>query len=130
MTLRKPITTFSWLLRSYKRRRFKHEWITFVFICLVARCSARNNPPRFLIDGQTEIVLRLKEGSDTPVGSLIYRLRGIDPDGDSLTFGVRDQPGSDVIRVENFSPNEANIYLNKLLDREVIYPCDARSVPT
>lgn len=52
-------------------------------------------------------------------GSLIYRLRGVDPDGDSLTFGVRDQPGSDVIRLENFGLNEANIYLNKLLDREV-----------
>lgn len=54
-------------------------------------------------------------------GSLIYSLRGFDPDGDSLIFGVRNQPGSNVIRVENFSPNEANIYLNKLLDREVIY---------
>lgn len=29
-----------------------------------------NRPPRFLIDGQTEIVLRLKEGSETPVGKL------------------------------------------------------------
>nr|XP_033326560.1 cadherin-23 isoform X1 [Megalopta genalis]XP_033326561.1 cadherin-23 isoform X1 [Megalopta genalis]XP_033326562.1 cadherin-23 isoform X1 [Megalopta genalis] len=118
MTLRKPTTTFTRLLRSYKRRRFKHEWLAFVFMCLLTGCSARNNPPRFLIDGQTEIILRLKEGSDTPVGSLIYRLRGVDPDGDSLTFGVRDQPGSDVIRVENFNSNEANIYLNKLLDRE------------
>lgn len=27
-----------------------------------------NRPPRFLIDGQTEIVLRLKEGKETPVG--------------------------------------------------------------
>lgn len=27
-----------------------------------------NRPPRFLIDGQTEIVLRLKEGQETPVG--------------------------------------------------------------
>lgn len=53
-------------------------------------------------------------------GSLIYRLKGIDTDGDFLTFGVRDQPGSDVIRVENFGLTEANIYLNKLLDREVI----------
>ncbi|XP_053979716.1 cadherin-23 [Hylaeus volcanicus] len=114
----KPITTISWLLRCYKRRRFKSGWLVFVFICFLSSCSARNNPPRFLTDGQTEIILRLKEGPDTPVGSLIYRLRGVDPDGDSLTFGVRDQPGSDVIRVENFSPNEANIYLNKLLDRE------------
>lgn len=53
-------------------------------------------------------------------GSLIYRLKGIDPDGDVLSFGVREQPGSDVIRVENFGNYEANIYLNKLLDREVI----------
>ncbi|OAD57365.1 Cadherin-23 [Eufriesea mexicana] len=119
MTSTKPIIAFPWLLRSYKRRRFKSECLTFVFACLLASCLARNNPPRFLIDDQTEIILRLKEGPDMPVGSLIYRLRGVDPDGDSLTFGVRDQPGSDVIRVENFSPSEANIYLNKLLDREV-----------
>lgn len=54
-------------------------------------------------------------------GSLIYRLRGIDPDGDNLTFGVKDQPGSDIILVENFGSQEANVYLNKLLDREVNY---------
>ncbi|KAG7212887.1 hypothetical protein KM043_002239 [Ampulex compressa] len=114
----KTTTSSSWLLRSCKRSRFKLGWICFLFGCILPSCMARNNPPRFLIDGQTEIVLRLKEGPETPVGSLIYRLRGVDPDGDSLTFGVRDQPGSDVIRVENFSLNEANIYLNKLLDRE------------
>ena len=68
MTSTKPIIAFSWLLRSYKRRRFKFEWLAFVFACLLASCSARNNPPRFLIDGQTEIVIRLKEGPDTPVG--------------------------------------------------------------
>lgn len=53
-------------------------------------------------------------------GSLIHRLRGVDPDGDELIFGIRNQPGSDIIRVENFNPNEANIYLNKPLDREVL----------
>ncbi|RZC35307.1 cadherin-23 [Asbolus verrucosus] len=52
------------------------------------------------------------------VGTLIYKLRGIDPDGDPLQFGVRSQPGSDVIRVENISPSEADVYLNKELDRE------------
>jgi hypothetical protein len=31
-----------------------------------------NRPPRFLIDGQTEIVLRLKEGPETPVGKLPF----------------------------------------------------------
>lgn len=53
------------------------------------------------------------------IGTLIYKLRGTDPDGDPLNFGVRSQPGSDVIRVENISPNEADVYLNKELDREV-----------
>lgn len=31
---------------------------------------AANRPPRFLIDGQSEIVVRLKEGSETPVGKM------------------------------------------------------------
>ncbi|KAL3277671.1 hypothetical protein HHI36_013017 [Cryptolaemus montrouzieri] len=88
-----------------------------VFMFSVSSVSC-NRPPRFLIDGQSEIVLRLKEGNETPVGSVIYNLRGMDPDGDALKFGVRPQSGSDVIRVENTSPTEANIYLNKELDRE------------
>ena len=53
-------------------------------------------------------------------GSLIYRLRGIDPDGDTLQFGIREQVGSDILRIEAISSNEANIYLIKELDREVI----------
>lgn len=52
-------------------------------------------------------------------GSLIYRLRGVDPDGDPLQFGIRDQIGSDILRLEAISSNEANIYLVKELDREV-----------
>lgn len=52
-------------------------------------------------------------------GSLIYRVRGIDPDADKLIFGVRE-PGDKVIRVENFGRSEANIYLKIELDREVI----------
>ena len=48
--------------------------ITLCLIFIISRVScneARNNrPPRFLIDNQhSEIVLRLKEGPDTPVGT-------------------------------------------------------------
>lgn len=79
-----------------------------------------NRPPRFLIDGHSEIVLRLKEGPDTPVGSLIYKLRGSDPDNDAIVFGIRDTGyGSDVLRIENIGNNEANLYLAQELDREV-----------
>lgn len=55
------------------------------------------------------------------LGSLIYRLRGIDPDGDTLQFGIREQVGSDILRIEAISSNEANIYLVKELDREVSF---------
>lgn len=79
-----------------------------------------NRPPRFVIDGgQSEIVLRLKESPETPVGSLIYHLKGYDPDNDPLTFGIIPSQFSDIIRIDNFGTNEANIYLAKDLDREV-----------
>lgn len=47
---------------------------TFIFLLLLHSTNAalNNKPPRFLIDGQTEIVLRLKEGSATPVGKNLY----------------------------------------------------------
>lgn len=41
----------------------------FVLICIISTKDVyANRPPKFIIDGQTEIVLRLKEGSDTPAG--------------------------------------------------------------
>lgn len=124
-------------------------FITLFLVCSISSVSCletRNNrPPRFLIDNQhSEIVLRLKEGPDTPVGklnfcflslklsllknssfcqltgSLIYKLKGFDPDGDALNFGVQSTYDSDVINVKNLDDNEAGIYLEKELDREVI----------
>ncbi|KAI4457764.1 fat atypical cadherin-related [Holotrichia oblita] len=115
------------------RFKLKNDLLkTLLFaVCIIINFNVSpvkcNRPPRFLIDGQTEIVLRLKEGEETPVGkmnnnyfvsTLIYKLRGIDPDGDSLGFGVRTQSDSDVIRIESTSATEADIYLNHELDRE------------
>lgn len=77
-----------------------------------------NRPPRFLIDGHSEIVIRLKEGPETPVGTQIYKLKGFDPDGDTLTFGVINTVNSDILKIENAGNNEANIFLNRELDRE------------
>ncbi|CAK1540672.1 unnamed protein product [Leptosia nina] len=106
--------------RSPPRVRLKVPHVTrLVFLLLLCHLVAGNRPPRFLIDGRSEIVIRLKEGPDTPIGSLIYRLRGIDPDGDVLEFGIRSQIGSDILKIEAISSNEANIYLVKELDREV-----------
>lgn len=51
-------------------------------------------------------------------GTLIYKIKGYDPDGDQLVFGKRNSLDSNAIRVENTENNEANIYLNEELDRE------------
>lgn len=51
-------------------------------------------------------------------GTLIYTLKGYDPDNDPLTFGKRASADSEVIRIENKGSNEAYVYLAKELDRE------------
>jgi hypothetical protein len=74
---------------AYRKVRLKHDRssllkrlvsteviITFCLICIISSVNCnetRNNrPPRFLIDNQhSEIVLRLKEGPDTPVGKMM-----------------------------------------------------------
>lgn len=45
--------------------------IPFFSVISVVQC---NRAPRFLIDGQTEIVLRLKEGNETQIGKLEQKL--------------------------------------------------------
>lgn len=58
------------------KRTATSEIVTFLtLMCIISSVSCletRNNrPPRFLIDNQhSEIVLRLKEGPDTPVGKM------------------------------------------------------------
>ncbi|BES92052.1 Cadherin domain [Nesidiocoris tenuis] len=94
-----------------------------LLISLISAAAAAvdrpNHPPRFLIEGdKTEIVLRLKEGPDTPAGSTIYRLRGFDIDGDNLSFGKLSSDGTDVVKIVNLNHNEANVILAKELDRE------------
>jgi len=46
-------------------------------------------------------------------------LQGFDPDGDPLEFGVQSTYDSDIIVIRSISDNEAGIYLDKELDREV-----------
>ncbi|XP_033232779.1 cadherin-23 [Drosophila pseudoobscura] len=91
--------------------------VSVVFTALIA-IVASNRPPRFAMDGQSEIVLRLKESPETKVGTLIYTLKGYDPDNDPLTFGKRNSHDSEIIRIENTGGNEAKVYLAKELDRE------------
>ncbi|GFU24006.1 hypothetical protein TNCV_3332191 [Trichonephila clavipes] len=77
-----------------------------------------NSPPKFALDGASEIVVKVREGPDS-IGKLLYRLRGEDADGDRLTFGVVGPVGQEILRFERLGATEANVYLNKELDREV-----------
>lgn len=47
--------------------RLKPDQSWLILLMIIGGALA-NRPPRFLIDGQSEIVVRLKEGLDTPVG--------------------------------------------------------------
>lgn len=55
-----------------KAAHFTRNWcfhlsvLIFFSLCIVpGQC---NRPPKFMIEDQSEIVLRLKEGAETPVG--------------------------------------------------------------
>ncbi len=60
-------------------------------------------------------MVRLKEGPATPPGTRILRLRGFDPDGDDMQFGVLGREGAALLRVENHNNGEASVYLNRVL---------------
>lgn len=42
--------------------------LLFILLTICTKHVYCNRPPRFLIDGQNEIVLRLREGFETPIG--------------------------------------------------------------
>lgn len=80
-----------------------------------------NSPPRFLLDelGRSEMIVKLKEGDETPVGSVVYRVKAFDADGDRLTFALLGAEANQLLRVEPIGHDEAHLLLNKQLDREV-----------
>lgn len=41
-------------------------------VSCVTAANGVNRPPKFLLEGQSEIVLRLKEGPETPVGEFRF----------------------------------------------------------
>ena len=60
-------------------------------ITLLPTVTLANSPPEFVLDDNVrggDIVVRLREGPNTPIGSTIDRAKAFDADGDPLTFGV------------------------------------------
>lgn len=65
--------TTSWVCQ----RAWRGWWWTAAMLLLAllgatAPLAAANTPPRFVLDGQSEIVVRLTEGEATPVGKYIF----------------------------------------------------------
>lgn len=65
----------------------------------------------------------------TPVGTLIYRLKGSDPDGDPLTFGSVDPIGSSLLYFQSTSLTEADVYLKQPLSVSVFLPLLVLFIP-
>lgn len=53
---------------SEHRRRHQHFFLRVFVLLLAVENVTANHPPQFLTGAQTEIILRLKEGADNPVG--------------------------------------------------------------
>lgn len=58
----------------------------------------------------------LKLPRSTTVGTLVYRLKGTDPDPDVLTFGVRGSLGRRLLDIRAASFTEADVYLKNRLE--------------
>lgn len=98
--------------------------VAVAILLALAASTAANQPPRFQVTDESggEIVLKLKEGAEaTPVGSVIYRIKASDADGDALQFGLQGQAANELLRVQPVSHNEADLQLIKELDREVFF---------
>uniref|UniRef100_A0A182ISV2 Cadherin domain-containing protein n=1 Tax=Anopheles atroparvus TaxID=41427 RepID=A0A182ISV2_ANOAO len=107
-------------MKILARTAIKLKWGVRVLLvlCWCVGLASANRAPVFLIDDHAEIVIRLKEFPETPVGTLVYRLRGYDADGDPLTFGVQKGADSHIIRLTQNASTEAYVFLNHELDRE------------
>jgi cadherin 23 len=108
-----------------KENRLKSLLVSCLLTLLFFSCCvSANSPPKFVLDQNTgpDIVIRLKEGRDTPPGTVIYRAKAFDPDGDPLTFGVisrKDLSSSDIVDIVNENGSyEASLVLKRPLDAE------------
>ena len=124
-------TSTNYAINKHKLFFLSLPSIYFLLLSCFITKGLCNSPPRFMLDntsnqanvGGSGIVLRLKEGGRSAgqpeTGTKIFHLRGIDNDGDALTFGVVSNPDG-IIKVQNdpSGTNEANVLLARELDAE------------
>lgn len=104
------------ILRFQIVNKFSHQifdCIHFRYDVFSGRC---NLPPVF-----TEDMNNLALSEATPVGYIVYKLEGYDPEGGEVTFGLI---GSDNFAVD---PKSGEVKVIKALDREVCFTAHALS---
>ncbi|XP_065338532.1 cadherin-87A [Cloeon dipterum] len=78
-----------------------------LLLLLLSGCCRANEPPQFVKEPNN---LALSEA--TPVASVVFQLEAIDPDGDTVRYGIKPNPYLAV------DPSSGNITLIRSLDRE------------
>ncbi|XP_070385387.1 cadherin-86C isoform X1 [Dermacentor albipictus] len=60
----------------------------------------------------------LKLPKETPIGTIVYRLKGSDADSDVLTFGAQDAAGKALFQFRSVQFSQADVILKKALTEE------------
>jgi len=81
--------------------------ISVVLAIALSRCDGLNLAPFFTADMNQHTLLE-----NTPVGTVIYTLKGEDPEGSRVTFGLK---GTDKLSVD---PSSGEVKVEKPIDRE------------
>lgn len=81
-------------------------------IAIAITCVLANNAPNINYSHNMRI---LKLPRKLPPGTLIYRIKGSDPDPDVLQFGVKGRDANHLLEVKGVSFTEADVYLKSQL---------------
>ena len=76
-------------------------------VAIISRCDGLNLAPFFTADMNQHTLLE-----NTPVGTVIYTLKGEDPEGSKVIFGLK---GTDKLSVD---PSSGEVKVEKPIDRE------------
>ena len=82
-------------------------WSSWIMFFIISTVTSINLPPEFTADMNQHL---LEE--NTPVGSPVYTLQGMDPEGSEVTFGIE---GTDTFRVD---PVTGVVTVAEPIDRE------------
>ncbi|XP_077506423.1 LOW QUALITY PROTEIN: cadherin 86C [Amblyomma americanum] len=101
------------------RRRSRHRRCTAaMWLCMLLLLDIGNvegNAPNIDYSHNMRV---LKLPKETPIGTIVYRLKGSDADSDVLTFGAQDAVGKALFQFRSVQFSQADVILKKALTEE------------